>query len=511
MRTTLVAFTLFFANYAQAEVIRYVNAVVFDSDAHAFTVSAGRFVANSVPADRQIDLKGAFVVPGLVDGHAHLAGLGKSMTMIDLRGTESWDSVVQRVIASAPPSGWIAGRGWDQNDWKIKEFPTHQLLSKAFPKRPVLLTRVDGHAVVANRAAMDAVGIRPNEPDPGGGRILRDGHGKPSGVFIDSALERFNRARPAPTVAELKRAITRAASKCVSLGLTGIHEMGIDAKTVRAYKELDDAGKLPIRVWAYLSGLIPGQKVYTGRNFNVVGVKFFADGALGSRGAALLKAYSDETDSRGLLRYSPERLKSMVAQAAGNGFQVAIHAIGDRGIRIALDALRRAPATGRPHRIEHAQVVAASDFERFKSQGIIASMQPTHCTSDMPWAEDRVGAERIKGAYAWRTMANYGVPIVFGSDFPVEAVNPLYGVYSAVSRQDHQGKPANGWYSKQRLTTVEALRAFSVTAAKAVGASVQRADFVVFDKDLTQVKNREILRVQVKRVIVDGKQVYLAR
>jgi len=415
------------------------------------------------------------------------------------------------MVQNAPRSGWIIGRGWDHNDWKHSEFPTHHDLSRAFPDRPVVLTRVDGHVIIANEAAMKAARFDTTQADPKGGKIVRDSKGHPTGVFVDGAMELIRRATPKPTLADHKAAILRATEQVLKLGLTGIHEMGIGPTTVQAYKELDEAGKLPIRIWAYWAGDSRGHKPYNGRNFKLVGVKYFADGALGSRGAALTEAYVDAPETRGLLQYKPEKLAELTKKSSQAGFQIAIHAIGDRGIRVALDALRHAPATGLPHRIEHAQVVAQADFDRFVSQKIIASMQPTHCTSDMPWAEKRVGSRRILGAYAWRTMLNKGIDLVFGSDFPVESADPRKGLYAAITRQDTQAKPAGGWYPNQRLNAVEALQAFSNHAEKVVGARSDRGDFTVFNRNLATTSPQEILKARVMQVFVRGHRIYDGR
>ena len=511
-----------------AERVRYMNATVFGAKVTrpptnsptSLVTDGGRIVSDRGPVDRVVDLRGGFVVPGLVDAHAHLLSLGRSLETIDLRGARSWEEAVGRVKRSAPETGWIFGRGWDQTRWKGGQFPTHESLSRAFPSRPVMLKRVDGHAIMVNAEAMRRAGVTRSTATPKGGRILRRPDGSPSGVFIDAAMPLIRGALPALTTAERRRLLSRALSRCASLGLTGIHDMGMDLPTAAILQRMDSKGELPLRVFAYLStaparGDAPptdaeGDRPRKGRRFSIVGVKLFADGALGSRGAALLSDYSDEPGHRGLLQLSSAELKSAALRAAGRGLQVAIHAIGDRGVRVAIDALSAVAGTRPrlPPRLEHAQVVHPEDFDRLVEIGAVASMQPTHATSDMRWAEKRVGRARIEGAYAWRTMLAKGIPLVFGSDFPVESPDIRKGIYAAITRMDAAGHPAGGWYPAQRMTAVETLTAFSTSAGAAVGADPTRADFTVFDRDLTRVSPTEILRATTRLVVVGGEVVY---
>jgi predicted amidohydrolase YtcJ len=493
-----------------AQGTRFTNAVIMGSAENAFVIQKGKRLPASAGASQVVDLKGQFVVFGLVDGHAHLHGLGTSLSMINLVGTPSWRAVVAKVLKEAPKSGWVIGRGWDHNDWKRTQLPTHHDLSHAFPNRPVVLTRVDGHVIVANLAAMKLAGIESDLADPPGGRIMRNGKGRLTGVFIDSAMALVRKAIPEHTLADHKAAIIAGAQHVLRLGLTGVHEMGIGPGIVAAYKELDAAGVLPIRIWAYLDGKFAGLSPHAGHNFNIVGVKFFSDGALGSRGAALLEPYSDEPTHRGLLQYDARELAKHTRLTSEAAFHIAIRAIHHHGTRGALDAMKHSPVAGRPHRIEHAQVLALQDFDRFVSQKVVASMQPTHCTSDMPWAEKRVGSQRILGAYAWRTMLNKGIPLVFGSDFPVESPDPRKGFYAALTRQDLQGQPSSGWYPEQRVTLPEAIHAFSAAAASVVGAPADRGDFTVFGLNLMGSTPQEILNARVLQVFVGGRLVYTA-
>ncbi|MFT7621253.1 MAG: putative amidohydrolase YtcJ [Myxococcota bacterium] len=493
-------------------VTRYTNATVFGTSERSFLVrgheilrGAARDVAK---ADRTVDLAGGFVVPGLVDGHGHLKSLGRALARIDLRGSASWAEVVERTRKGADPgAGWVFGRGWDQNRWPSAAFPTHAQLSTAFPGRPVVLKRVDGHVLVVNATVLRLAGIDATTPDPEGGRILRDAAGAPTGVLVDNAMALVNRVIPEPDDAQLRVWLKRAFVACLEVGLTGMHDMGMDAATIAVLQSMDGAGQLPLRVTAYTDGVIPGQKPYYGTRFSVVGTKLFADGALGSRGAALLHPYDDEPDHKGLLLSSPESLKTQACAARAVGLQPAIHAIGDRGVRSALDALKACPGK-LPGRVEHAQVVHPDDFARFAAENVIASMQPTHATSDMPWAESRLGAGRIQGSYAWQTMLRARVPLVFGSDFPVESHDPRKGLFAAITRQTESGQPAGGWRPEQSVTLDLALRAFSIHAARAIGQRQQVADFTVFDRDLRAVKPLELLKIRVVRVVVGGQQVY---
>ncbi len=493
---------------ASAQVVRYENAVVFGSKETALTTSGTRLVPNTTKPDRTVDLKGAFVVPRLVDGHGHLLSLGRSLFRIDLVGTNSYAQVIQRVIAGAGDGqSWVFGRGWDQNDWEVKAFPTHGVLSEAFPRRPVVLRRVDGHAVLVNAEAMKRAGITGATKDPPDGRILRDAAGEPTGVLIDGAMTLVNDVVPAPTSAERRKWILAAVDQCLATGLTGMHDMGMDRETIAVLTALDIERALKMRVYAYTSGVIEGQRPYTGHNFSVVGVKLFADGALGSRGASLHAPYSDDPDNSGLLLTPPDTLAARVQATRAAGLQPAIHAIGDRGISTAIAALRKHPGPT-PGRVEHAQVIAPGDFAAFDGGKIVASMQPTHATSDMPWAEDRVGPERIEGAYAWRTLLNRKAHLVFGSDFPVESHDVRKGLYAAVTRQDPDGRPAQGWMPKQRVTMSEALTAFSTAAAEAVGDRTSWADFAVYARDLRNVAPSEIPKVSVIMVVVGGVEVF---
>jgi predicted amidohydrolase YtcJ len=511
--------------------------------AEALAVEDGRIVAVGATADvlagradwPRTDLGGRTVVPGLIDAHAHLMGLGTSLLQADLVGTASKAEVVERLRAferTLAPGDWLTGRGWDQNDWGDGEpFPTRADLDAAFPDRPVWLNRVDGHADWANTAALRAAGIDPDAPAPpdtDDGAVLRDAQGRPTGVFIDGAARLVERAVPALDAADNAEGLRRALAETVRHGLTGVHDAGVSLETLALYQSAIRAGAYPIRTYAMITpGEIAafcaqsgGRLADASGRLLVRSVKVYADGALGSRGAALLADYHDEPGNAGLLFQSGEAVQATVEQAMRCGLQVNTHAIGDRGNHVVLDAYEAAMAAtgGGPgrHRVEHAQILTMADIERFAALGVIASVQPTHATSDMPWAETRVGPERIRGAYAWRRLVDAGARLALGSDFPVERVSPLLGFHAAVTRQDAAGAPAGGWYGNQVLTREEALRGFTIDAAYAafmedeVGSLEvgKRADFVVLSQDILSVPPERLLATEVLATYLDGKAVY---
>jgi predicted amidohydrolase YtcJ len=480
------------------------------------------------PATKVIDLAGRAVTPGLIDAHSHLLGLGEALEEVDLRGAPTYEEVVARVRAAArelPAGTWVRGRGWDQNLWPGKQFPTAAALSAAVPDHPVWLTRVDGHAALLNARALALAKIDRTTADPPGGRLLRDASGAPTGVLVDHAMG-LGRP-PAPTPADLDRQLLRAARHCLALGLTTVTDMGVDQAGYEAYARLRKAGRLPIRAAVFLgdneallkSWFARGPEIDPEARLTVRGVKMYADGALGSRGAALLAPYSDDPGNVGLLTSTEAHMEEVAKQALAHGFQVGIHAIGDRGNKNALDAMEKALGGPRPEvrfRIEHAQVMTLPDIKRLGRLGIIASMQPTHATSDMPWAGDRVGPARLAGAYAWRKVKAAGGRLALGSDFPVESADPRLGLYAAVTRQDKNGQPPGGWLPGERLTRDEALAGFTADAAwslfldREVGTLEvgKRADLTVFGRDPLRVAEREIPDAPVDLTLVDGQIAY---
>jgi len=486
------------------------------------------------PSTRIIDVSGATIVPGLQDAHGHFAGLGASMQRIDLRGTTSYEQVVGMVrqrASTARPGEWILGRGWDQNDWPDQQWPTHELLDAASPDNPVYLEHVDGHAGLANRRALDLAGITSSTPDPDGGRLIRGADNQPTGVLIDTARSLVLSKIPPVSDAQLGEQILLADRETRRLGLTMVHDAGTDSRTVDAYRRLIDAGRLKTRLYVMLRGPLSALRPafergpvtnYGNHRLAVRAIKVAADGALGSRGAAMLEPYSDEPGTTGLLTTPPDEVYAQTLAASKAGFQTAIHAIGDRANRLVMDIFERVQrevpgSRALRMRNEHAQILDRAEIPRFAALNVIASMQPTHATSDMPWVAARIGPERTEeGAYVWRKLVSAGATIAAGSDFPVELANPMLGFYAAITRQDTNGQPASGWTAGQRLSREETLAAFTRHAAFAAHAETQLgsleagklADMVVLSKDIMRVAPREILTTRVRMTIVGGEIVY---
>lgn len=514
-----------------------VTAIAWDGNGRILATGEAKDLRRRWPGARHVDAGTATVVPGLIDAHAHVMELGYALMRADLSGAASKEEVIERLRAfarTAPADAWIGGWGWDQNRWPGQRFPTAADLDAAFPDRPVWLVRIDGHAGWGNSAALRAAEAldraRPLAGDwqPDGGRIVRDGSAA-TGVFVDGAMRLVERAIPAPSTAYREEALTRATAAAVRNGLTGVHDMGVSREDLALMRRFADDGRLPLRIDAYADGdsgaladlCAHGLYHHAGGRLQMTGVKLYMDGALGSRGAALLADYSDEPGNRGLLVTDPAAFAIAVVKARDCGVQVATHAIGDRGNRIVLDTYQQALSGSgvRPDprwRVEHAQVVDPQDIPRFAQLKLVASMQPTHATSDMPWAGDRLGHDRLEGAYAWRRFLDLGVPLALGSDFPVEQVDPRLGLYAAVTRQDRAGQPPGGWLPGQKLTAAEALRGFTATAAWAghdeaeVGrlAPGLRADFVILDRDPLAVPAAELDDLQVRSTWIDGQPVY---
>ena len=470
-----------------------------------------------------IELRGRTLTPGLVDAHCHLYELGQDLDRVWLRDAASAEDAA-RIVAEAaktrPANAWVLGRGWDHEKWPGKQWPTAATLDSI--AHPVMLERVDGHSVWVNTRALQLAGITDKTPDPPGGRIMRDDKGAPTGVVVDNAIDLVKAKLPPETPEDREREIRAAADVAIKNGLTGVDEMGIDDATADVYMRLADRGQLPLRVYAYLSApehlerlaQHPGPRH---GNFQMRGIKVYADGSLGSRGARLYADYDDAPGTRGLWLTDPDTIARTVDAAVAGGWQVATHSIGDAAIGSVLDAYLAAEAKHPGEhrlRVEHLQVLAPEDLPRLVKSHAIASMQPTHATSDMPWAEARIGPKRILGAYAWRTVLDAGVPLAFGSDFPVEQVNPLLGLYAAVTRQDAKGNPPNGWYPAQRMSLDEALAAFTRGAAYAEFAEGQRGTIAVgHDADLTMFAHTlapttMLLNESVQLTIVGGKIVY---
>lgn len=496
--------------------------------------------ANGHEDAAEVDLGGATVLPGLIDAHGHMVGLGAlGSGVIDLRGTTSYDAVIGMVKQRAdelPPGAWVIGRGWDHESWPEKELPHHTRLSEAVPENPVWLARVDGHAGLANAAAMRAARIDEQTVSPQGGEMLRDEAGKPTGVFVDAAEELVGRAVPSTLRGSTEELILRAQAMCLEKGLTGVHDAGVSAREIEIYKRLEREGKLKIRVYAMIHGAeaedyFREHGVYEGERLTVRSAKFYIDGAMGSRGAWLIEPYADRPTGPGGIAYTGLNVIDVsdieAAARAGRelGYQVCVHAIGDRGNREVLDAIGRAfdgdvaRMRAARFRIEHAQLLSPFDIPRFGGMGVIASMQPTHCTSDMRWVDARVGPERADGAYAWASLLKTGATLAFGSDFPVESHDPLLGIFAGVTRQNADMEPAGGWHADQRLTREECLRAFTTGAAFAgfmedrIGTlrPGMKADFIALDRDLLTCEATDITGARVLLNVIDGKVVFDAR
>lgn len=501
--------------------------------ARAIAVRDGRILAVSDDVSRhtgsetrRIDAGGYAIIPGMIDCHAHMEGLGDSLQVLDLRAAGTVEVIaemVRRAAVTSKPGEWIRGRSWDQTNWG-GGFPSEAPLSEAAPNNPVYLARVDGHAAWVNRLALEIAGIGASTPDPPGGKILRTASGEPTGVLIDRAQGLVQARIPKPSASQVRDRVERAARECARLGLTTVHDAGIGVETLAAYRALIRDNRLPIRIYAMIGGEGPLWRDFLsrgpeiGERLTVRSIKLMSDGALGSRGAALLEPYSDEPGNPGLLMLSSEEIERVARQAVKHGFQVNTHAIGDRANRTVLDAYARVlgGANDKRFRVEHAQVVALKDFERFARYSVIASVQATHATSDMRWAEARLGPERVQGAYAWRRFLDAGAQLVNGSDFPVEDANPLWGFYAAITRQDHGGSPKGGWLPEQRLTREEALRSWTLEGAyaafeeKSKGSLVtgKLADFVVLSRDILRVPAREVLSARVLMTVVGGEILY---
>jgi predicted amidohydrolase YtcJ len=508
--------------------------LVFD---HGKVVATGnaaalhrRFVSANV-----IDGQEKTLLPGMIDAHGHVLGLGFTSTQVALFGTESLQQAQDRIrtyVAANPDRAWVLGGGWNQVKWKLGRFPRQTELDAACADRPVVLWRIDHHAEWLNSKALIAAGINKDTPDPPGGRIERDGDGNPTGVLVDKAMTLVDRVVPRPSDSELSAALNAAQSQLNSVGVTSVADPGDPVDSVgriALYKTFADRNLLTARLYAMIwetgedfkalskNGPLLG---YGDDFLTVRSVKLLADGALGSRGAALMEPYSDKPDQRGLLFMSDAEMEAKVETALKAGYQVNIHAIGDAANHQVIDAFEAAykKVGGRElrNRIEHAQVVSLPDIPRFKELDLIASMQPTHATSDMNMAEDRIGKERLKGAYAWRTFLDQGTRIAGGSDFPVESPNPFFGLHAAVTRTDQENRPVGGWHPEQAMTLIEAFRAFTLDAAyaqhqeKSIGSLEpgKWADFILVDQDLFKIAPSDIWKIKVEQTWVGGKRVY---
>lgn len=509
--------------------MREFSALQF-TDGKVDRVFAGDEALPEDPEIIRIDGNGRTLLPGLVDAHGHILSYGLSLLRVDLTGTQSEEEAVARIREFSDQNGnleWIQGRGWNQVLWTSNEFPSAATLDEYFGDTPLWLTRVDGHAGWANSAAMDLAGVNAATIDPDGGQIIRDTEGRPTGTFVDNAMDLITGNIPELSVEEQAFALRKALYELAAQGLTSVHDAGISANTLQAYQLLLEDGPLPIRVNAMLGAgdpqlpelLAAGHIASADGTFTVNSIKISADGALGSRGAAMIEDYSDMAGHRGLLLLEPQRLYEVMEMAMKANFQVNIHAIGDNANKLVLDNFAvLIPETGTRnlrHRIEHAQILRYEDILRFAQLGVIPSMQATHATSDKNMAQDRIGEIRIQGAYAWRKLMDAGAIIANGSDFPVESPNPFYGLHASITRQDHQNIPEGGWFPEERMTTTEAFASFTVDAAYAghqeneLGSLLagKAADFILVDQDIFADSPTEIWRATVSETWVSGNRI----
>lgn len=518
-------------------IIKNANIYTVDenfSQAEAMAVRDGKILAvgnaneieSKYNADRVYDLDGKPVYPGFIDAHCHFLSYGTGLLRrADLVGTKSFEGVIEKVKAhheKFPEAFWIEGRGWDQNDWEVKDFPTKDKLDMAFPDNPVYLTRIDGHAALANSKALELAGIDANTKVEGGDVIMKNG--EPTGVLIDNAMELVSNIIPKPSDEELASALKAAQEKCFSVGLTGVHDAGLGTREVQVIDSLQNSGELLMPMNVMLTPTKENLETYVENgpyatdHLNVRSVKLYADGALGSRGAKMLEDYSDDPGNTGLVLTSPDSIREICDIAIRNGYQVCTHAIGDSANRMMLNIYGEF-LNGRNDkrwRIEHVQIITPEDFDLFEKYDIVPSSQPTHATSDMYWAENRVGADRIKGAYAYSDLLDQTGWIPLGTDFPIESINPMYTFYAAVVRKDHEGWPDGGFNPENALTREESLRGMTIWAAKAAFEESEKgslepgklADFVVLEKDIMEIPGEELHDVKVLKTFLRGEEVF---
>lgn len=522
------------------EVTAYVNAKIYSGEnllenADGILVKDGKFFKLGASTDlknqatKTIDLQGALVLPGFIESHGHFLGLGQKKLNLDLKNLQVND-IVERISSQAKkqrPNTWITGRGWDQNLWPDRKFPHKNSFSKI--AHPVYLRRVDGHAIWVNDAALKIAKVTAETKDPDGGQILRDKNGEPTGVFIDNAISLVSSYLDKPDRKDLELYLDLATTEALSVGITSFHDAGVSKDVIDLYEDFAKSNRLKLRIYAMLDGeeqklvedFYKRGPVNINDFLNIRSIKYFADGALGSRGAYLLHDYHDQPGHRGLLLMNQRDLTEKTKRALSHGFQVATHAIGDGANRMVLDAYQNAlvdiSANDPRLRIEHAQIIDQADHARFKKLSVIASMQPIHCTSDMPWVPERLSPTRIhKRAYPWRSLLNNGVHLAFGSDGPVEEINPILGIYAAVTRTTVEGAPVNGFMPEEKLTLKEAFNGYFFGGAHAEFNETKKgkiaagyfADFVVFDVDLLHPFKSSFLSAKPKMTVVNGDVVY---
>ena len=497
-------------------------------------VVAANVGVNDYSIDKTIDGEGKVMLPGLIDAHGHLLGLGANLLEVDLRESTSAQNAAKMVADYAfakPAQAWITGRGWNQELWSDRAFPTAQDLDKVVADRPVALARVDSHATWVNSKAMELAGITKDTKSPAGGEIIKDANGNPTGVFIDNASLLIEAHLPKASNAVYEQQLQAAGEHLLSNGITSMHDAGIGRDVYDFYLKEAVEGDLPVRVYAMVSATDPELSTMLGNGnirdtddfLYIRSVKAYGDGALGSRGAALLEPYSDAPHQHGLLLTQPEDMTQLFTTVLGAGFQLNYHAIGDKANHVALNEFETTFETlggaELRNRIEHAQVIAPDDLARFAELKVLPSMQPTHATSDKNMAEDRIGKDRMKGAYAWKTLLDSGIALPLGSDFPVELANPFYGLHAAVTRQDRNNQPVKGWYAHEALTIEQAFKGFTLDAAYAghmedtLGSLTKGkwADFILVDQDIFTIKPEDIWKTKVHATYVAGEQVFEAK
>jgi predicted amidohydrolase YtcJ len=533
------AFHSSFAQKKKVDLLIY-NATIYTVDKNfsvqsAIAIDKGKIIETGSTqqllkkynAGEKKDAGGKFVYPGFIDAHAHFFSYGLGLQTANLVGTSSWEEILNKLQAFAQDhkEGWLIGRGWDQNDWSNKEFPTREKLDILFPGRPVILSRVDGHAAIANKKALDMAGIKPGQTLVGGEVEVRNG--ELTGILVDNAVDLVSSRVPSPSIGQIKDALMAAQQNCFAVGLTTIDDCGIDYRTALLIDSLQKSKELKMRIYAMLSDdpnnynfLFSKGKIKTDR-LNVSAFKVYADGALGSRGAALLKPYSDKPGWSGFLLSSQQHFDSVANIISQHGFQMCTHAIGDSGNRTILNIYAKylKGKNDRRWRIEHAQVINPADFHLFGQYNIIPSVQPTHATSDMYWAADRLGTDRVKGAYAFRQLLNENGWIPLGTDFPVEDISPFKTFYAAVFRIDANQFPKGGFQMENALTRQQAIKGMTIWAAKSNFEEKEKgslekgkwADLVILDKDLMRVDAKEVLSTSVLATIVGGETVYIKK
>jgi hypothetical protein len=502
--------------------------------AEAMAVQDGKIIAvgsnddilKTYQADSLVDAKGAKVYPGFIDGHAHFLGYGQSLYAVDLMFASSWEEVLDRVkafVETHPGNGWIRGRGWDQNRFPGKAFPTNAELNVLFPDRPVLLERVDGHASIANEKALSIAGVKAGQTMEGGDFVVSNG--KLTGLLIDNAVGVVERNVPAATKEDYKNWLTAAQKNCFATGLTTITDCGLSPNDIDMIDALQKSNDLKMRLYVMLSDKPASytssyftNNGYTTDRLTVKGVKVYSDGALGSRGAALIAHYSDKPGWGGFLLSSQAHFDSVAAKLINTDFQMCTHAIGDSANRVVLKVYEKylKGKNDKRWRIEHAQILNPADFDYFGKYSIIPSVQPTHATSDMYWAGDRLGAERLKGGYAFQQLLNQNGWLPLGTDFPVEEINPFKTFLAAVARQDAKGFPEGGFQMENALTREQTIRGMTIWAAKANRMEKQvgsievgkKADFILLDKDLMKVPTDSILQIKVLKTYSNGERVH---